>query len=68
MFAPMQTTIRIKGMSCGHCVKAVEGALRKLAEVKDVKVTVGEAVITTDAPLDETRIRIAIQDEGFEVA
>jgi len=64
----MQTTIRISGMSCGHCVKAVETALRKISEVKDVKVTVGEAIVTTDGPPDQVRLREAIEDEGYEVA
>jgi copper chaperone len=63
----MQTTVKIKGMNCGHCVKAVDGALRKLAEVKDVKVTIGEAVITTESAADDKRIREAIEDAGFDV-
>lgn len=63
----MESTVHIKGMSCGHCVKAVDQALRKLAGIKDVKVTIGEAVITTDGPMNETAVREAIKDEGFEV-
>jgi copper chaperone len=63
----MESTVQIKGMSCGHCVKAVDQALRKLAGIKDVKVTIGEAVITTDGPMNETAVREAIKDEGFEV-
>jgi copper chaperone CopZ len=63
----MQTTIRIKGMSCGHCVKAVEAALRRVAGIRDVAATIGEAVITTDAPIDEAGIRRVIQDEGFDL-
>jgi len=64
----MQTTLKIKGMSCGHCVKAVDHALRAVSGIKDVKVTVGEAVITTEGPLDEAVVRNAIKEEGFEVA
>lgn len=64
----MQTTLRINGMSCGHCVKAVETALRRLSDVKEVKVTVGEAIVTTDGPPDEVRLREAIEEEGYEVA
>ncbi|MBI5537810.1 MAG: heavy-metal-associated domain-containing protein [Deltaproteobacteria bacterium] len=63
----MESTVQIKGMSCGHCVKAVDQALRKLDGIKDVKVTIGEAVITTDGPMNETAVREAIKDEGFEV-
>jgi copper chaperone len=63
----MQTTLRIKGMSCGHCVQAVDTALRRVAGVKEVKVSVGEAVITTEGQPDETRLREVIQDEGFDL-
>ncbi len=64
----MQTTVHIQGMSCHHCVMAVEKALKKLPDVKSVKVTIGEAVIETAAPPDMTRVRDAIQAEGYEVA
>lgn len=63
----MQTTFRIKGMSCGHCVKAVETALRRLSEIEEVKVTLGEAVVTTAGPPNEPQIRQVIEDEGYEV-
>lgn len=62
------TTIQIRHMTCGHCVRAVEEALRRLPNVRDVKVTVGEAVITTDGLPDMAVIRHAIQEEGYELA
>ncbi len=31
-------TLNVQGMSCGHCVKAVEGSVGKLAGVEHVKV------------------------------
>lgn len=54
-------------MCCGHCVKAVESALRRLAEIEEVKVTLGEAVVTTAGPPNEPQIRQVIEDEGYEV-
>ena len=35
--------LRIQGMSCGHCVAAVERALRTTAGLSDVSVQVGRA-------------------------
>lgn len=63
----MQTIVRIKGMNCAHCVKAVDSALRKLATVKGAAVVVGEAVIETEGPVDLHQVREAIEDAGFEV-
>lgn len=34
----MQATIEVKGMTCGHCEKAVEGALKELDGVSKVEV------------------------------
>ena len=31
-------TLNVEGMSCGHCVKAVEGSVGKLDGVVEVKV------------------------------
>jgi len=62
------TTIQIRHMTCGHCVRAVENALKRLPGVRDVRVTIGEAVITTEGLPDMAAIRHAIQEEGFEVA
>jgi copper chaperone len=61
-------TLKVDGMSCSHCVNAVEGAL------KDVNVT-GKADLeskTVQVAFDESRINLAsikkaIVDQGYEV-
>jgi copper chaperone len=61
-----QTTIEIQGMSCGHCVAAVKGALHRLdgVEVRDVKI--GEARVAYDpGTVSPERITRAIADEGY---
>lgn len=62
------TTIQIRHMTCGHCVRAVENTLKRLPGVREVRVTVGEAVITTEGLPDMAAIRHALQEEGYEVA
>lgn len=62
------TTLQIRHMTCGHCVRAVEQALKRLPFVREVRVTVGEAVIVTDGLPDLAIIRQAIEDEGYELA
>lgn len=63
----MQTTVQIQGMSCGHCVRAVEAALKKLPDLQVVRVGIGEAVIETPAAPDLKLVRETLHAEGYEV-
>ena len=63
------TTYTIKGMTCGHCVSAVDAELRQLAGVADVRVDLGAgtASITSERPLDDQAVRDAVDEAGYEV-
>lgn len=61
-------TLQVEGMSCGHCVKAVEGALEEIGAAgkvdlasKSVAVAFDESKVTLDA------IKAAIEDQGYDV-
>jgi len=59
--------LEIGGMSCGHCVRAVEQALAGLEGVKVEEVRVGSAIVEYDpAVAGAERIERAIQDEGYQ--
>ncbi len=59
-------TLKIDGMSCGHCVARVEKALSKLEGVHVGRVEVGSARIDYDpARTSFARIREAIEDAGY---
>lgn len=61
-----QTTIAIQGMSCGHCVAAVKGALGQLDGVEVQEVKVGSAKVAYDPQaVTPERIAQAIEDEGY---
>lgn len=63
-----QLTMKIDGMSCGHCVRSVTKALEGLEGVHAEQVKVGGAVVTYDpASMSPDRIAAAIQDEGYTV-
>lgn len=64
------TTYRVQGMTCGHCVGAVTSALSGLDGVTDVAVELesGEATVTSERPLDETAVRAAVDEAGYELA
>lgn len=64
------STIKISGMSCQHCVKAVSGALLDLPGVQkaDVSLEEAKATVTYDEALaDEAGMRAAILEQGYEV-
>ena len=63
-------TIRIKGMSCAHCVASVTKALSDIDGIRDVHVTLssGEASFElTKGEMPMEAIRTAIDRIGFEV-
>ncbi len=62
-------TIKVKGMSCQHCVKAVTKALSEIDGVKDVKVDLsqGEASFDETKPVDGEILKEKIKKAGFEI-
>ena len=62
-------TIKIKGMSCQHCVKAVTKALGEIDGIEGVKVDLskGEASFNETGPVDEQLLREKIKKAGFEL-
>jgi copper chaperone len=64
------TTIKIKGMSCNHCVMAVIKALRDIDGIRNVKVDLktGEAAFDEVDPVDRETIKERIRKAGYEVA
>lgn len=58
-------TIRIEGMSCGHCVAAVRDALAGVEGLETVEVKIAEASVRERAPGAVLRAVAAIQDAGF---
>ena len=61
--------IKIRGMSCQHCVKAVTKALGGIDGIRDVQVDLekGEASFTEERPVDRALIRERITKAGFDV-
>ncbi|MEM1126613.1 MAG: heavy-metal-associated domain-containing protein [Bacteroidota bacterium] len=62
----MQDTLTIGGMSCAHCVRAVEEALRGLPGVTVHQVEIGAAQITRDPHrTPDQQLAEALEAEGF---
>jgi len=62
-------TIKIKGMSCQHCVMAVTKALDEIEGIENVTVDLerGEASFDETRPVDGETIRERISNAGYEV-
>jgi formate dehydrogenase gamma subunit len=65
----MLSTIKVKGMSCQHCVMSVSKALGQLEGIKDVQVDLAKGEVRFDNPKEiaSNRIEKAIQDAGYQV-
>ncbi|MDN3015327.1 copper chaperone CopZ [Paenibacillus sp. BSR1-1] len=63
-------TLNVSGMSCGHCVKAVEGSVGALQGVKKVAVKLdkGQVDVEFDANVVSLNtIKETIDDQGYDV-
>lgn len=63
------TTYQVSGMTCQHCVNAVTGELDGLPEVQSVEVDLesGAVTVTSAGPLDESTVREAVEEAGYEL-
>ena len=60
-------SFEVKGMSCGHCVKAVTEALRSVDPAAQVAVDLARARVEVESKADAARLREAIVEAGYEV-
>ena len=58
---------RVPGMSCEHCVQAVESELRRVGGVESASADLSTKIVTvTGAALDDAALRAAILEAGYE--
>ena len=59
-------TLKIGGMTCGHCITQVTEAFEAIDGVKLEQLSVGSATVSFDpAVASEERITQAIEDQGY---
>lgn len=61
------TTVKIKGMSCNHCVNSVREALAKLPDIKDITIDLDAGEARFDGDVAPESVKQAISAIGFEV-
>ena len=61
-----ELTLHIEGMSCGHCLNAVNKALAGLPGVETISVQIGRANLRYDeSQADPARISQAVSAAGY---
>jgi copper chaperone CopZ len=63
-------TVAVEGMTCPTCETSIEGALRRIPEVHSVRAdhVSGRVEVTLDRPIEESAVRAAIEEAGYDVA
>ncbi|MFC3860926.1 heavy-metal-associated domain-containing protein [Deinococcus antarcticus] len=62
----MKTELNITGMSCGHCVSAVEKALKTVPGVQDVQVTLQPGKAVVEGSASQQDMIAAVIEEGYK--
>jgi copper chaperone CopZ len=63
-------TYTVVGMTCGHCVTAVTEEVSEVPGVTgvDVDLASGNLTVTSEAPVEESAVRAAVEEAGYQVA
>ena len=64
----MTVELKVAGMTCGHCVKAVTAAIHARDPAAKVEVVLAEGLVRATTTLPRTEIAAAIAEEGYQVA
>ncbi len=64
------TSIKVEGMTCGHCKSSVEGALGKLSGVSKAEVDLDANKVSVEYDEDQVNVdemNEAIEEQGYDV-
>jgi copper chaperone len=64
------STYTVTGMTCGHCVASVTEEIQEIDGVEsvDVSLETGAVTVTSADPLDDERVRSAVEEAGYALA
>ncbi|MEV6825984.1 heavy-metal-associated domain-containing protein [Amycolatopsis sp. NPDC051102] len=60
----------VTGMTCSHCVASVSEEVGAIDGVSAVAVDLssGAVTVTSDRPVDDARVRVAVEEAGYTLA
>jgi copper chaperone len=67
MTTPTDLTIQVKGMTCGHCVRAVTQAIQEQDKQATVEIDLATGNTVVRSTLTRDAVVAAITDEGYQV-
>jgi|JI10StandDraft_1071094.scaffolds.fasta_scaffold217607_2 copper chaperone len=59
--------VKVQGMSCGHCVRAITKILTELDNTAKIQIDLVAQTVHFDGEADQKEIVSAIQDAGYGV-
>ena len=62
----MTVELTVEGMSCGHCVRAVTGAIQALDPSARVEVALETGTIRAETSLTRDQVVAAVAEEGYK--
>jgi copper chaperone len=64
-----EVTYSVAGMTCDHCVRAVQTEVGKVPGVASVAVDLGSGRVTvvSERPIEAAAVRAAVEEAGFEL-
>ena len=63
-------TYTVTGMTCGHCVASVTEEVQEIPGVENVDVVLetGSLTLTSAEPVDDSAVKAAVEDAGYQLA
>lgn len=65
--APPTITLKVEGMSCGHCVRAVTAAIQARDPEAKVAVDLQDGTVKAETILPRHAVTVAVEEEGYAV-
>lgn len=60
--------VKVEGMSCQHCVRAITGAIRAKDPEATVRVDLAAGTVEAETRLPRETVAAAVEEEGYKVA
>lgn len=64
----MDHVFQVQGMTCGHCEKAVQQAIRQVDPQAQVQIDRPQGRVAVSSPATAEALKAAIREEGYAVA
>ncbi|SCZ78293.1 heavy-metal-associated domain-containing protein [Acidaminobacter hydrogenoformans] len=60
-------TLKIDGMSCGHCERRVKNALEEIDGVQVLSVSADQNIATVETDVEDAVLMAAVEEAGYTV-